>query len=425
MTAQVLVYTERKDFRTLVEIECKGITGFAPVVKETLEDFSGFLRLMPSVDLLIIDNAKAKKDYPFVNQFDVKNILILSDEPVELPKSKTFPENAAASLIDHMKTLFGQEKTPIEGYISIPIDSFIHFKTLPFDLFIKLGEGNYVKRINSNEDIDEQAILKLKEKGVAEFHFEKKHNRDFSIMLINNMINKVESKYSSLDAQLKATNEVFLTTKEIVQSIGLPPKVIQVCESVMERITTDVALNKDKLSSYLTEMKTGSNLNFQFRLVELTSFIATQMLETENASGKDENIRKVVFASFFCDISLKDNEHLHLRDNASLKEVWPEDKKMILEHPLKSSEIVAKYKNAPEQTAEIVKQHHGSPSGIGFPEAVSGDMLPMAVCLMAAQELAYQILKHPEVSSTQIVIDTKKKMAGTPLSKYLDSFVTL
>lgn len=425
MTAQVLVYTERKDFRTLVEIECKALTGFAPVVKESFEDFSGFLSLMPSIDLLIIDNATSKKDYQLVSQSSVKNILILSDAPVDLPNSKSFPLSSAVSLIDQVKLLFGQDKTPNEGYISIPIDSFIHFKTLPFDLFIKLGEGNYVKRINSNEDIDEQAILKLKEKGVTEFHFEKKHNRDFSIMLINNMINKVESKYSSQDDQLKATNEVFLTTKEIVQSIGLPPKVIQVCESVMERITSDVALNKDKLSTYLTEIKTKSNLNFQFRLVELTSFIATQMLETENAPGKDENIKKVVFASFFCDISLKENEHLHFRDTDSLKDVWPEDKKTILEHPLKSSEIVAKYKNAPEQTAEIVKQHHGSPSGIGFPEAVSGDLLPMAICLMAAQELAYQILKNPDVSSTQTVINTKKKMAGTPLSKYLDNFVTL
>jgi response regulator RpfG family c-di-GMP phosphodiesterase len=324
-----------------------------------------------------------------------------------------------------MKTIFGQEKASSEGYISIPIDSFIHFKTLPFDLYIKLGESNYVKRINANEDIDEQAILKLKEKGVAEFHFERKFNRDFSIMLINNMINKVESKYTSMDAQLKATNEVFLTTKEIVQSIGLPPKVIQVCESVMERITTDVALNKDKLSSYLTEMKSKSALNFQFRLVELTSFIATQMIETEDAPGKEDNIKKVVFASFFCDISLKDNEHLHLRDNASLKDVWPEDKKMILEHAFKSSEIVAKYKNAPEQTAEIVKQHHGSPSGIGFPEAVTSDLLPMAVCLMAAQELAYQFLMNPVANSADIVINTKKKMAGTPLSRYLDFFVTV
>lgn len=424
MTAQVLVYTERKDFRTLIEIECKGLTGFAPVVKESIEDLSGFLSLMPSIDLLVIDNA-SKKDYKFVSLSDVKNIFILSDIPVQLPKSKTFPGNAAAEMIEHLKSLFGQEKVPSEGYISIPIDSFLHFKTLPFDLYIKLGEGNFVKRINANEDIEETSILKLKEKGVAEFHFERKYNRDFSILLINNMINKVESKYSTMDAQLKATNEVFLTTKEIVQSIGLPPKVIQVCESVMERITTDVTQNKDKLSSYLTDIKTKSNLNFQFRLVELTSFIATQMIEAENAAGKDENIKKVVFASFFCDISLRDAEHLHYRDQASMKEVWPEDKKIIHEHALKSSEIVSKYKNAPEETAEIVKQHHGSPSGIGFPEAVSNDLLPMAVCLMAAQELAYQILKNPDVTSGIVVSKTKVKMANTPLSRYMDLFAAL
>lgn len=423
MTAQVVIYTQRIDFKNLLEFECKSVTGFAPVVKESVEDLQSFLNLMPNLDVLILDNNPAVNDYSFLKENGIKNILLLSDAAVALQKAKSFPGNAVESLVQHLKGLFSNEQLiSNEGYISIPIDSLIHFKLLPFDLFIKLSEGKFVKRIHANEDIDETVLMNLKSKGVSELHFERKFNREFSVLLINNMINKVESDYTCRDAQLKATNEVFLTTKEIVQSVGLPPKVIQVCESVMERITTDVTKNKDKFSSYLSEIKTKSSLNFQFRLVELTSFIATQMIEAGNNPGKEEDIKKVVFASFFCDISLKDSSHLQYRDEASLKDVWHEDKKLILEHALKSSDVVEKYKNAPEQSHEIVKQHHGAKSGIGFPNVIEADLLPLSVCLMAAQELAFNILKNPDENSKELVARVKAKHSGSALVPYFDLF---
>ena len=423
MTSQVVVYTQRIDFKNLLEFECKSVTGFAPVIKESVEELSGFLSLMPTLDVLILDNNPSVKDYSFIKGSDIKNILILSDSAVSIEKSTTFPGNALESLIQHLKGLFVNERLiSDEGYISIPIDSLIHFKLLPFDLFIKLSEGKFVKRIHANEDIDEAILLNLKSKGVTELHFERKFNREFSVLLINNMINKVQIDYKCRDAQLKATNEVFLTTKEIVQSVGLPPKVIQVCESVMERITTDVTKNKDKFSSYLSEIKTKSSLNFQFRLVELTSYIATQIIEAGDNPGKEEDIKKVVFASFFCDISLKDSSHLQYRDEASLQDVWHEDKKVILEHALKASEVVAKYKNAPEQSDEIVKQHHGSRSGIGLPTTIESDLHPLSLCLMAAQELAFNILKGPDENSKDIVAQTKAKHAGSALIPFFELF---
>jgi HD-GYP domain-containing protein (c-di-GMP phosphodiesterase class II) len=238
---------------------------------------------------------------------------------------------------------------------------------------------------------------------------------------LNNMINKVEKNYSSADEKLKAVNEVFVTTKEIVQSVGLPPRVIEVCESVMESISSDVLKGKDKFASYLTQMKDHSKVNFQFRFVELTSFIATQMVEVQNEPGKNEQIKKIVFAAFFCDISLTESEHLNYRSEESIKDLWPEDKKTILEHALKSSQIAAKYKNAPEDADVIIKQHHGSVDGTGFKDA-TGPIHPLAKCLMAAQELAFCILKETDKSPETVINNVLTRFQGTPIHSYLVLF---
>lgn len=422
MSINVIVFTKRIEFKTLLEIECKGLTGFAPVVKDTIEELKAFLGLLPKIDVLVIDNSIARQDYSFLQESEIKNILMLTDAPLDLERCQSFSSNAIESLITKMKNLLSSDDQTRAGYISIPIDSLIHFKILPFDLYIKIGEDKYIKRVHSNEDIDEQVLNALKTKGVSELHFERKYNRDFSMMLLNNMINKVEGDYTSPAERLKATNEVFLTTKDIVQSVGLPPRVIQVCESVMERITTEVTINKDKFSTYLSEVKIKSTLNFQFRFVELTSFIATQMIEASHTDNREEDIKTVVFASFFCDISLKDANHLEYRNMDSLKDVWHEDQKIILEHARKSSEIVEKYKNAPLLAETIVKQHHGSPSGDGFPTSISSEILPLAKCLMAAQELAHAILKNPEIPSKDIVKNVREQLAGTELEIFVELF---
>lgn len=425
--SQIVAFTKRLDFKTLLDIECKSLTGFAPVVKDTVDEFQSMLGLLGDIDVLIVDEPPVKVDYNFlvkaINEKggSVKNVIMLSNENRDIKNSKTFPQDKVESLITHLKTLVAPDAKEVTGYISVPTDALIHFKILPFDLYIKISEGKFLKRIPANEDIDESTVVAFKAKGITDLYFEKKHNRDFSLLLLNNMINKVERNYSSEDEKQKAVNEVFVTTKELVQSVGLPPRVIEVCESVMESISVDVMKGKDKFSNYLSQMKDQSNLNFQFRFIELTSFIATQIVDHLNVPDKDEQIKKIVFASFFCDISLSDVTHLDYRTEESVKDLWPDDKKIVLEHALKSSLIAAKYKNAPADADVIIKQHHGSVDGTGFKDA-SGAILPLAKCLMASQELAFAILKETDRPSETVINNVVTRFAGTPIHSFLVLF---
>lgn len=425
--SQIVAFTKRLDFKTLLDIECKSLTGFAPVVKDSVDEFQSMLGLLGDIDVLIVDQPPVIGDYNFLLKAitekgsSIKNIIMLSNENSDLKNSTVFALDKVESLITHLKTLVAPDAKEAIGYISVPTDALIHFKLLPFDLYIKISEGKFLKRIPANEDIDESTVQAFKAKGVTDLYFERKHNRDFSLLLLNNMINKVEKDYTSADEKQKAVNEVFVTTKELVQSVGLPPRVIEVCESVMESISLDVMKGKDKLSNYLSQMKVQSNLNFQFRFVELTSFIATQIVEHLNDSDKEEQIKKIVFASFFCDISLSEVGHLDYRTEESIKDLWPEDKKAILEHALKSSQIASKYKNAPVDSDVIIKQHHGSIDGIGFKDA-SGGTLPLSRCLMAAQELAFAILKESDKPAETVINNVVSRFAGTPIHSYLVLF---
>ena len=147
------------------------------------------------------------------------------------------------------------------------------------------------------------------------------------------------------------------------------------------------------------------------------------MVDLFNNENKYEQIKTVVFASFFCDISLKDSIQIGYRTEDSISCLWVEaDKKLIMEHAYRAAKIVSQYKEAPPLAYEIVKQHHGAIDGKSLPTIFSEDLLPLSKCLIAAQELAYEILKKPKIPVVDIVSYVTNKYIGTPLFAPLEAF---
>lgn len=427
MPRNIFVFTQRPELKMFLDLQCREFLGITPVTKDSVEDFESLLGIFSNINIVIVDPSPLDNNGPLYTQLirrcrDIKKIFVLDDE-AKFKEFEYFGSNGVEKVMEQLRSIFSSQAAEAQEYISIPIDSFVHFKILPFDLYIKLGEGKYVKRIPAHEDIEVEFLKNLKTKGVVELYFERKNNKDFSLMLINNMINKVESSYSTHSEKIRASSEVFLTTKEIVRSVGLPTRVIEVCQSMMDSITAEVTQGKDKFSNYLTLMKTDTDASFQFRFIELTSFIATQMVESlrQNDPG---NVRTIVFCSFFCDIALGDGEFIHYRTEDSIKDLWPEDKESVLNHAKKASEIVSRYKNAPAGADTIIRQHHGALDGNGFPGKIPDELHPMAKCLMTSQIIAYALLKNPQRTPEFVISEIKRKLEGSVLLPYVTYFET-
>ena len=429
--SQIIAFTQNINFRTLLEVQCKEITGFSPIIHHTFDEFLNVLSLLESIEILIVD--EPKDDTIFIKlinelmsrQGQFKQILFRSERNPKLTQSKVFSPEDIEGLLNELKSLFNFVEKKEQGHISIPVDSLIHFKILPFDLFVKIGEDKFFKRIPAHEEIDEATFERFHQKGITELYFERQYNRDFSVMLINNMINKVEKDYDSIDEKLTATNEVYLTTHQIVGKLGFKPKMVEVCDSVLNQIAEDVVKGKDNFSKFLEQLRTRTNLSFRYRLMELTSFIGSQMIEaTEPSSVRREMIKKLIFSSLFCDITLINNDQIHVRRPDQVMKLSQNEQKQINEHAMRASELVNKYQRPPLEASLIIKQHHGSMNGVGIPKDISPKILPLAKCLMAAQEISYQILVESHRHPIDVLSDVKLRFIDTPLEEYLEIFET-
>jgi hypothetical protein len=139
-------------------------------------------------------------------------------------------------------------------------------------------------------------------------------------------------------------------------------------------------------------------------------------------NNKRDCIPKIVFASMFCDYTLKTEVHIHVRSTEQQKKIRLAEQKITNEHALQASELMSKYQNAPYDSIMIIKQHHGSLTGVGFPKEISPNLLPLAKCLMTAQEIAYQILMEGDRHPIDVLSDIKLKFIDTPLEDLFTLF---
>ncbi len=427
--SQVLAFTQRLEFKTLLEIESKEMSGLNPVIFNSALEFKNMLNLLDSVDVLIIDEPKDNVIFlsliseVLARKASIKKIYLLSNGETFDPKVKVFPQQDVTGFVQEFKTVFASAAPPAtEGYISIPVSTLKYFNVLPFDLYVKISNDKYVKRIPAHEGIDASTLKSFISRGILELYFDKKFNRDFSSMLINNMINKVETEYTTLDEKLLAIEDVYVTTLDIVTKLGFKPRIIQVCESVLNQISEDVAGGKDNFAKYMDQLRTQKNLSFHYRLMELTGFISTQMLDQMGEQNIRDKIRKLIFASMFCDYTLKSTDQIHIRRFDQLARLSVEEQKIISEHALKASELVNQYQSAPYEASLIIKQHHGSLTGVGLPLLISSKILPLSKCLITAQEISYQILMESGRHPMDVLSDIKLKFIDTPLEDFFVLF---
>jgi hypothetical protein len=406
---QVFAFTDNPEFQALLEVEVREITGVRPIVRNTVEELKSLLSIFESIPFLVIDYPESMnsvvelKEFLRLSKQSIKKIFVLGSDAESSETIKVFTRMEIAELLDALKGHVAPKDLPVYSWTAIPLCTLIHFQSLPFDLYIRLSDEKYVKRIPAYEKVDQDVIDSFKAKNVDSLYCEKRFNRDFSMMLINNMINKIDRAYSNIDEAQEANAEVFDTTREIIQNLGLSGRVIEVCEAAIEKMCLDVLSDPGEFSGYLLSLKNNKNLAFQYKLITLTNYIGTQLIQDMNLANQPDQVMKLIFASFFCDMTLTNPGLLYHRKGEDAGALSLEEQNQVNFHALKASELVTNYKNSPKEVAIIIRQHHGSFSGIGFPDEKSSQLLPLSKVLVVSQELAFAILSNDETPAMEVL----------------------
>lgn len=307
-------------------------------------------------------------------------------------------------------------KSELEGYVPISLEDIILNVTLPGDVFLKLGENNFViiGREGSKEQFKDLHFYdKIKE--CAEVFVKKSDLRKFSSLRILSaseiMKNDKISPESKVGVLSKTLNSVYNTINHLGfnhESLGQSKFIATAVLKLIDQTP--------KLSSLMNILNGVSEDLVKHSMA--TSLVSV-MISQAKGWNNPTILEKIALGGILHDIGLKEYPKEFLKKPRI--EYTAEDLELYQKHPYRGIEILRTVENVPQEVMAIVFEHHENAIGQGYPRALRDLRLhPFSKVVALADafcEVSFIDAQNPEARDPEEAIQFIEYTLGQPFNK--------
>ncbi|MBC7429176.1 MAG: hypothetical protein H7336_11225 [Bacteriovorax sp.] len=311
---------------------------------------------------------------------------------------------------DHLK---------LPDYIPFPIKYFYLMTLSPCDVFIKLTKKNgdeYVKRLHFGESFTKDDLKKYEDLGLSEFYILKDERELFMNGLLTQSLRNLRAPHS-IDEAVVMTGDSFVISSDLIKSLGINSTCVVMVDQTIHQMRTQIA-KADKLGLLLKKLL-DNQLSYSYKrsyLICLMSYILLPKMEWGGSEQMPALLEKISMVAFFHDIYLDDEKLLKIMDMESLKKAKlnPRERDLVLSHANKAALLALTYPRLPQGVDIIIKQHHGVSNGVGFPEALTAAVSPMAVFFIVVEDFVTCILDQEDLTTFTTILKYLKQRYTLP-----------
>ncbi|MEQ1666309.1 MAG: hypothetical protein ABL927_13140, partial [Bdellovibrionales bacterium] len=150
---------------------------------------------------------------------------------------------------------------------------------------------------------------------------------------------------------------------------------------------------KDSLAKFLKTLQ-SNQLSYAYAHSYLCSLILHKVVGSFDWNS--QQVRDTLtHVAYFHDISLKESALMEINSTKDLdvNKLNDADKKTVLNHALQSSIILERFPNIPSNVVTIIKEHHGSKTGVGFPDDLSISLTAISMMFIVVEHFVNEFLK--------------------------------
>ena len=304
----------------------------------------------------------------------------------------------------------------VNEYIAVPTNFLYQLNWSETDVFYK-ENNNYIKFISKENLFSVEDIKKVKDDFVYVYKSDRlKFANHFSKEII---VQLSEDEISTREQVMLA--EVLNDELSVrVSKLGLEAQTIEQCKKA-QKIITKISTKTKGLGGLINELINNES-SYRYRHTQLCSFISLHILKQMDWSNEEQE-RKMSFVSFFHNITLPKDEYVRITSEDELKraDLTEEEKLLIKNHAQKSAELVLKVPRTPMGVDIIIRQHHGSLIGSGFTDVYSGNISPMAMIFIIAEQFSHIILRKEKFNFDEAIKEIKEKFPTRRFDKIIEA----
>lgn len=277
----------------------------------------------------------------------------------------------------------------------LPLSPYLVYRLgiCPTDLFLKLGEDNWVKLFHKGSPFGEEERSKFEAKGLKEF-WVLPEDIGHALGHFEDLLTAVTA--DSTDAALISDATEFVW--HMVQECGFREDVQKVVRQAMHQSLAVIRNNPDL--RFFMERILRPEHGWLVKHSMITSHVSCAVAAHLGWTS-EQTFLKLTMAALMHDMLLPQLD--------VSEDVWVEaisgnraqaaqnpEMKMFLQHPLEGAQLLRRFKDIPPDTDKIVLEHHERPEGDGFPRGLSGMQIsPLGCLFIVAHSAAEVMLREP------------------------------
>lgn len=439
--SQTLIIHNQSHFCEMLKLNLTVYIGTDVIVKTDFNESKILMEHHPGIDLIIcpdlIENERtADLVFEFYKKKNKTVPLIVIGEKAKLPKSSHIKVLPRAELKDLLRTsaiiLNVTAQKMVEKIVPhlFPIDAHycLHIESAPCDIYL-LDNSDYILKFTAGDSIAANDFSSILESG---------HEQVFIL---------AKDRLKMVDFVTNSMNAVLIDTKiNPNQKIGLTDKSLQIVKDEVRKLPAEIEMSVKlltisaiktcmeiakqnlKVSALLRELL-KNQASFHYKHVQLIIYICNHIV-SRLEWGSNEVKEKLAFVSFFHDIFLTDDKLVKIHSEDFLDGYLTADENdLVMKHAKLASDVVQKFSVAPLGSDVIILQHHGIMRGHGFAKTFSGDLSPLSIIFIVAEEMAHLILSYEGENLTrkkdEMIAKLYKKFPRVKYTKIIDLLKTI
>jgi|GEM_PF-3999616 len=300
--------------------------------------------------------------------------------------------NLVHEIKEMIKAPFWRDLSGKPAELPLPLSPYLVYRlgVCPADLFLKLGENNWVKLFHRGSPFGVEEQKKFESKGLKTFYILAEDVQK----TIGHFEDLLSSLKASLDVPLIADASEFIW--HALKENGFREEIQRVAQEAVKQSLSAVRKDPD-LRNFVEKIFRPEHawmVRHNLIITHVACAIATQLGWTS-----EQTYMKIATAALLHDLALPRHDQdeevwLLSASGEKLREGMDPEMKVFLQHPIEGAQMIRRHKLIPPDTDKIILEHHELPEGGGFPRGLSAPQISPLGAVFILSHAAATVLLH-------------------------------
>ena len=281
-------------------------------------------------------------------------------------------------------------KLKVPEHFPIDINCFRAIDAPVCDVYAVDG-GEYRLKFTKDEPIPHSRLDDLARAGHDSLYVLKSERLKMVTNISQEVVSKIRPDALNEEENLSANEMAQKLLQYKLQKVGITPETADLAQKNIKRMVRSA--KKFPKISRLVDRLLKNKAGYLYKHSQILMYVCGHLMEHIDWCN-DEQKKTINFVAFFHDIALSSDQQAQIHSEKQLKDadLDPKEKELINKHAQIAAEIVHKFPHAPMGADAIIRQHHGIAHGVGFSEHYGGNLSPMSIVFILAEDFTDHLI---------------------------------